>query len=384
MALRNRNYFFDPMNTDRFSSRDIPTEQTMSDWCDSVPFIKEPTDKSQLTRAGIAKTTSDAKINAGDNTDTAGVSPVGFTTFVRPAQIPKMIDSADIVWTKVPRGGSDTGDQGAGIEDWSGAVQFPAFPTYDATEIPITTELLIKSLTGALCDPIAQLTTSVAIGSNIEDALIAIQNSLGVITSKIVDMAVEVCDAKDGKVNVGDIILSVTSSGAWSDKWLEPDGRYLDKNDYPELHAIFTTTYGPYIGNTFKIPDMVSQQNYMRVKQNVGLLPSGQVNGGAASRTLDDADMPDHSHTVTGTTSNEQHTHTFPIGNADPGAVIPDGNGGGAGTVNYTTPADGDHTHSVTGTTNTYGNVTPNPVWDMNTAVTPRFTNFYLKMRVKP
>jgi microcystin-dependent protein len=148
---------------------------------------------------------------------------------------------------------------------------------------------------------------------------------------------------------------------------------------------LFGTTYGSASILHFNLPDMVSQQNYMRVKQNVGLLPNAQVNGGTASRTLGDADMPDHSHTVTGTTSNEQHEHTFPIHSADLGVVVVDGNGGGDPTppVNYTTPMGGDHTHTVTGTTNTYGEVVPNPVWDMNTAVTPRFTNFYLKMRVK-
>ena len=42
----------------------------------------------------------------------------------------------------------------------------------------------------------------------------------------------------------------------------------------------------------------------------------------------------------------------------------------------------GGHTHTITGTTNPIGAVTPNNIWDTNTANTPRFTNFYLKMRV--
>ena len=124
MALRNRTFFFDPANTDRFNSQDIPTEATMRDWCDSVPFIKEIADRAQIGRAGIAKTTSDANINNGVNTDQSGVSPAGFTTFVRPSQLPVILDSADVTWTKVPRGGANTGDTGIGIEDYSATVNF--------------------------------------------------------------------------------------------------------------------------------------------------------------------------------------------------------------------------------------------------------------------
>jgi microcystin-dependent protein len=382
MALRNRTYFFDPLNTDRFSSRDIPTEQTMSDWCDSVPFIKEPTDKAQITRAGIAKTTTDAKINSGDNTDAAGVSPLGFTTFVRPAQLPLMIDSASITWSKVPRGGATNTDTGSGIEDWSGEVQFPAAPTYDATDIDTTVELLIKSLSGALCDPLTSSTTSVPAGSTVEEALIALQNSIGVIVNNVVSIAANVCSASDERVAVGDVVMSVTNPGGWTDKWLEPKGQSLLRADYPTLFALFGTTYGSASPLHFNIPDMVTGQNYLRVKESVGLLPAGQVTGGSASRTLTDNDMPDHSHTVTGTTSSETHEHVVDI-YADDAVDNDQIAAGGVTDQNNVTISGGAHTHTVTGTTNTYGQVTPDPVWDMNTSVTPRFTNVYLKMRVK-
>lgn len=384
MALRNRIYFFDPLNTDRFNSRDIPTEQTMLDWSDSVPFIKEPNDKSQLTRAGIAKTTSDAKINNGDNTDAAGVSPIGFTTFVRPAQLPVMIDSASIIWNKVSRGGSTSGDTGAGIEDWQAEVIFPPDVPPNATEVDTTVDVTVNLPDGSLCDPLSILPVNYPAGTNTQQLMIAMNNAISLLSNKVVELAQRVCESSNTEVAVGDVVMTVTNPGAWGSNWIEPKGQSLLRADYPELFGVFGTTYGSVDINHFNIPDMVTGQNYLRVKEAVGLIPSGDLTDGVLNRTLTDNDMPDHSHTVTGTTSIEQHEHILPVYNDDVGNLpVIDGNAGQNGFLNYTTPLGGDHSHTLTGTTNTYGNVAPDPVWDMNTSVTPRHQNVHLKMRIK-
>lgn len=384
MALRQRNFFFDPSNTDRFNSQDIPTEQTMSDWCDSVPFIKEPTDKSQQTRAGIAKTTSDAKINAGDNTDAAGVSPLGFTTFVRPAQIPKILNSASITWAKVPRGGATTTDTGVGIEDWQATVNFPIDPVETPVSVILNDDYSARNLNAT--DPCNMtedtVTTPSGLGLNIY--LANLEQAISFANQSIIMLANKLCDAESSQVALGDVVMSVTSSGNWGDKWAEPLGQQLLIADHPELYALFGTTYGAAATGYFRIPDLVSEQNYLRVKQSAGLLPLASIAAGQTTRILGDTDMPDHTHTVTGSTTSEgTHTHTFPVYEADLNFIVPDGNGGGKSNSSYTTPSGGSHDHTISGTTDSYGEISPDPVWNMATTVTPRHTNIYLKMRVK-
>jgi hypothetical protein len=66
------------------------------------------------------------------------------------------------------------------------------------------------------------------------------------------------------KVAIGDVVLSVTSPGGWTDKWLEPKGQSLLKNDsapgagdgYRALFAIFGTTYGSASPQHFNLPQM--------------------------------------------------------------------------------------------------------------------------------
>jgi len=388
MALRQRNFFFDPTNTDRFNSQDIPTEQTMSDWCDSVPFIKEPTDRAQQTRAGIAKTTSDAKINAGDNTDASGVSPLGFTTFVRPAQIPKILDSPSITWAKVPRGGAATTDTGVGIEDWQASFDYSTLPEIDTSEVVLDNEKSVRILTGGFpCDTIDVEVTTPA-GDPLNDYLNDLRAAINQANQTIISLSNAVCsltESADNQVALGDVIMTVTPPSYWGSNWAEPIGQSLLIADHPQLYALFLNTYGVAAPGYFKIPDLVQQQNYLRVQQTSGGLLVA-LNGGQATRTLAESDLPEHSHTVTGTATGGEHSHAIPIYTADTGVDVIDGNGGDDVTPPpdvYNLPTGGGHTHPVTGTTNPYGEINPDPVWNVATNVTPRYTNFFLKMRVK-
>ena len=385
MALRQRNFFFDPTNTDRFNSQDIPTEQTMSDWCDSVPFIKEPTDRSQQTRAGIAKTTSDAKINVGDNTDAAGVSPLGFTTFVRPAQIPKILSSPSITWAKVPRGGATTTDTGVGIEDWQATVNFPIDPVETPVSVILNDDYSARNLNATdPCNMTEDIVTTPS-GLGLNTYLGNLEQAISLANQSIIMLANKLCDAESSQVALGDVIMTVTPPSYWGSNWAEPIGQSLLIVDHPQLYALFLNTYGVAAPGYFKIPDLVQQQNYIRVQQSGGGLLT-TLTGGQATRTLDEVDLPQHSHTVTGTATGGEHSHAIPIYTADTGVDVIDGNGGDDVTPPpdvYNLPTGGGHTHPVTGTTNPYGEINPNPVWNVASNVTPRFTNFFLKMRVK-
>jgi microcystin-dependent protein len=385
MALRQRNFFFDPTNTDRFNSQDIPTEQTMSDWCDSVPFIKEPTDRAQQTRAGIAKTTSDAKINAGDNTDASGVSPLGFTTFVRPAQIPKILDSPSVTWAKVPRGGATSTDTGVGIEDWQATVNFPVDPVETTATVLLHQDFETKSLQGVYPCSVSELIINTPQNNPLVTQLVTLKGAIDSANALILQLCDSMCELQSNQVTLGDVVMTVTPPSYWGSNWAEPIGQSLLIADHPQLYALFLNTYGVAAPGYFKIPDLVQQQNYIRVQQSGGGLLT-TLTGGQATRTLVEDDLPQHSHTVTGTATGGEHSHAIPIYTADTGVDVIDGNGGDDVTPPpdvYNLPTGGGHTHPVTGTTNPYGEINPDPVWNVATNVTPRYTNFFLKMRVK-
>jgi microcystin-dependent protein len=396
MALRQRNFFFDPTNTDRFNSQDIPTEQTMSDWCDSVPFIKEPTDRAQLTRSGIAKTTSDAKINTGDNTDAAGVSPLGFTTFVRPAQIPKILDSSSVTWAKVPRGGATTTDTGVGIEDWQASVNFPIPEDQDADQITTTAELELTEFVGTVCGDLSTISSILPSGTELQVVLNQLQDSIRSITDRFTAVAARACEAEQRQVALGDIILSYAPPSTWTNNWLMPSGQLLTVSAYPLLYAIFGNLYGGVPGVSFNLPDLASNKNYLRAISGNGLISPSNVDGGLQNYTIMQNDLPAHNHTYSTTATGGEHFHTYQASNS----VTEDGCSNSfrmGSNADYSQCVDGNalktspdfgptggHTHSISGTTN--NNVTNNdPIWDMSIAEdkTPAYTNFYLKMRVK-
>jgi microcystin-dependent protein len=383
MALRQRTYFFDAGNADRFNSQDIPTEQTMSDWCDSVPFIKEITDRAQLTRAGIAKTTTDAKINTGVNVDAAGVSPLGFTSFVRPAQIPKILDSPSITWTKVPRGGATNTDTGVGIEDWRATVQFPVDPVETTQTVELHQDYDTRIVDGVGICNLSEIVVNNPATTPLNVQLQTLENAIHNANVKIIELADALCNSQDTQVALGDVILTVTPPSYWGTNWAEPLGQDLLIADHLQLYALFTNTYGAAAPGYFKIPDLVQQENYFRAKQTQGGLLF-TLNGGQATRTLGDLDIPDHTHTFSATTlPSGDHNHVVNVypGPGTGSFIESDGDGGTPNTTN--TNNAGTHTHTVTGTTDSWGEISPDPVWNIATSVTPRYTNFFLKMRVK-
>ena len=399
MALRNRTFFFDPANTDRFNSQDIPTEATMRDWCDSVPFIKEIADRAQIGRAGIAKTTSDANINNGVNTDQSGVSPAGFTTFVRPSQLPVILDSADVTWTKVPRGGADTGDTGIGIEDYSASVNFPTIVVPENTDdIELVNSYEIFQNDLPICSG-GQTSTIISSGSDLTALLTALETANQNLSDAMAQVSALACNANDGSVEIGDVIMSYRDPNTWGPSWLEPNGDLLLIASYPDLFANIGNTYGGDGIINFRLPDLTSDSNYLRTKPAAGIIPLADVDGGTQSYTLVANDIPQHNHSFSGsTTSGGEHIHTIQISdvpnlntNGDVSFMM-----GSTATFNEESDPDamkdlpgygytGTHSHTISGTTGNYGASPNDPVWNMASGSnrTPAFTNVYLKMRVK-
>jgi microcystin-dependent protein len=377
MAIRQRGYFFDPTNLDRFNDKDIPTEDTMLDWSQSVPFIVEVGDTAQLSRAGISKITTNERVKNRDNQDTSGISPAGFTTFVTPKQLPLFLSSdSSITIAEVGRTGTDdgTGD----ITDYDISVNFPVAPT-----IPTTTDDLVyndqaeiagyneSNTTTPICDP----TFGSSQGSLINPVLTAL---LDAMNAGIKEVAQAVDKVKNQvcaqQVAIGDIVLSVTPPVSWNtDVWLEPRGQLLAQADYPDLFALIGTTYGGAAPN-FALPDL-SNDKYLRAK----LSTAGVVNssGGSNVYSLSEANIPEHAHTFNGTTNTDgAHTHPIPTrgsnGSADSCRT------GDPANDSFNLASSGAHQHTFSGTTDGYGQNPPNPV-----VIEPSYNHIYLKMRVK-
>jgi microcystin-dependent protein len=376
MAIRTRSYFFDPTFLDRFNDKDIPTEDTFVDWSESVPFIVEVGDRAQRTRAGIAKTTTNEKVRTRDNSDQAGVSPSGFTTFVTPKQLPLLLsDDGSITITEVSRAGTDdgTGD----VTDYDLSVNFPVAPTVPETtdDIDIDNEKEIfgydeSNTATPICDPtFGSSQGSLPSGTLTEllNEMLQGQKEIAQALDKVKD---QVCEQQ---VAVGDVVMTVIPPVEWSDSWLEPRGQLIAQADYPALFALIGTTYGGAAPN-FALPNL-SNDKYLRAK----LSTAGVVNssGGSNTYTLSEPNIPLHTHTFSGTTDTDgAHTHPLPTrssnGTADSVRT------GDPANDSFNLDVSGAHNHSFNGTTAGYGQNPPDPI-----VVEPAYNHVYLKMRVK-
>lgn len=81
--------------------------------------------------------------------------------------------------------------------------------------------------------------------------------------------------------------------------WLECNGQYVSNTTYSTLKDLLTTTYGPYVGSTFKLPDLSSK--FIQGSGTAG------TTGGSATVTLSESNLPTHTHSAP--------VHTHGVGN---------------------------------------------------------------------
>jgi len=103
MARREKSWFFEIGNTDRFKDNDKPTQATFEELLESATFPTELEDRAKVTEAGLVKTTTDVKVNAGNDKDEEGISPCDFPTFVKPSQVPRLLEGKCIDLVKINR-----------------------------------------------------------------------------------------------------------------------------------------------------------------------------------------------------------------------------------------------------------------------------------------
>lgn len=142
--------------------------------------------------------------------------------------------------------------------------------------------------------------------------------------------------------------------------WLICAGQALSRADYPDLFAAIGTAYGAPSGSTFNIPDTRGRVTAGRDVDSGGFAgrlttPNSQTlgaAGGTQTVTLTTAEMPSHTHTVSGSTNSDgAHVH----GNSRSDA--PGGTGDGTHIVTNSVPSgttiftgsSGTHSHTLSG-----------------------------------
>lgn len=151
--------------------------------------------------------------------------------------------------------------------------------------------------------------------------------------------------------------------------WLLCAGQSLSRTDFSDLFAAIGTTYGAPSGSTFNIPDLRGRTVAGRDMDQGGFVdrltaPDSRTlgaAGGAQDVTLTEAQMPAHTHTVSGSTNSAgDHTHAIPSAGG--------GSGGNRVVVEVSAPAGstntgtaGAHTHTLAGTADSKGGGTAHP-----------------------
>lgn len=138
-------------------------------------------------------------------------------------------------------------------------------------------------------------------------------------------------------------------------------GQELSRTTYAALFAVIGTNAGAGNGSTtFNLPDYRGRVSAGRDDMNgtvAGRLTTAGsgvngialgASGGAQNVTLTEAQMPAHTHTVTGSTNTTgAHTHSYTGAEFDLGGT---GGGATANPVDLTTGSAGSHSHTVSGT----------------------------------
>lgn len=146
--------------------------------------------------------------------------------------------------------------------------------------------------------------------------------------------------------------------------WLVCGGQSVSRTDYAALFAAIGTTYGSVDGNSFSVPDLRGRVSAGR-DFNVNGAPANRLTsatmspngttlgatGGAQTNVLTEAQMPSHTHTLSGSTNTTgAHTHTV----SSLGGAIGLTDFGSSLTIfaqdSTATSSAGDHSHTLSGT----------------------------------
>lgn len=376
MSLIRRLDCFDPAATDRLKDNDIPTQAFFTNLTDTITFKTEVSDTATQVQAGLAKKTSDTKVNNRNNSD-AGQYP-GFTTFVTPAQLPIFKEGNGITITpnvRVPNN-DGLGDMGSGIIDFTFSLN--ATIPEDTDDIALVKDYTVNELLGnapayTLVVPPAP---NVANGAALTLLLDKLTQEYNVIAGKLKDLA-RLYESE--RFYVGDIAQTVALPASWTSDWLWCNGQEISQTAYPSLFAIIGNSFGsPSAPGLFKLPDY--RNAFLRGYASVTGVPSAQGGADTAAITLSTTHLPAHTHTITNltTTANGRHKHNIKTYENTGTGGFPEA-GDATGTPNDSeTEEVADHQHNVSGTTDSTGT---GAAYSINTV--PKHYPIYFKIKVK-
>jgi microcystin-dependent protein len=290
----------------RFLDDDKPTEATMRDLIDSVPFKDESTDQAQedstsnnlSDKAGlvVASTSDQAKSYQG---------PInGQTLSVQPHQLPESSDET---------GGITVGD--ANIPDYSNAETIVEVEV-DAQETR-RNNFIIRATTGFrtwLGDALNNIGGRLTTNEGDIDTLETNQGDLADLTttdqSNLVAAINEVkADANSAGGDLGTEIQETMPLGSVimyantltpNSKWVICNGQAISRATYADLFALVGTTFGAGDGTTtFNVPDtdgrLVAGYDSGDSEYDMGDV------GGTSSHTITNNELPRHHHPVDST-----------------------------------------------------------------------------------
>lgn len=139
--------------------------------------------------------------------------------------------------------------------------------------------------------------------------------------------------------------------------WLICAGQTLSRTDFPDLFAVVGTAFGAPSGSTFNLPDYRGRVSAGLDVNSGGFadrltVPNSRVigsNAGSQVVALTEAQMPTHTHVVSGSTDvGGSHNHEF---SSVTGTIVNAGSGGtfarGSGSVLSNTEIGGTHSHAI-------------------------------------
>ena len=181
---KNKIDFFQPGGK-KFLNGDKPDQDTFEDLTDSVTFPTELTDRAKVSESGLTKTTTDLKVNTGDDTDQSGISPLGFPVIVKPSQLWRLFTSDPQVVlaavTRVPGSPVDSED-GSLIEDIEISLNLPAGSGVTGADNGLTLVTGNVEIGGTLTKDTTVLGASTydLIFSNLDDFVVTLANYVNI------------------------------------------------------------------------------------------------------------------------------------------------------------------------------------------------------------
>jgi microcystin-dependent protein len=185
--------------------------------------------------------------------------------------------------------------------------------------------------------------------TTIQGDITTIQGDITTIEGDITTINTQIGEA----MPIGSVIpWAGKSSLPLPDGWLPCDGTLRNIIAYPELFDVIADEYGSGapVGQ-FYLPNLIDAIPYGNNSASVGIPVGNNTQAGNVSVDISIANLPEHTHSLTGIVTGEsgEHTHTYHTSNSGGGSGNRANSGGADNDNSPTTELGGNHTHTLSG-----------------------------------